>query len=65
MNDNDVYRLAQRLIELHGKDALKESRNNINTSIVANDNSSVSDWCKIEDAIQDLNDIAYGNKTIN
>lgn len=68
MNDNEIYRWAQILIESHNKNttnALKESRAIINTSIAANDNNSLTLWCKIEDAIIDLRDIAVGKKTIN
>jgi hypothetical protein len=65
MNDNDIYGYAQILIELHGKDALKESRSVIHTSIASNDNNAVSLWCKIEGAILDLHGIAVGSHTIN
>jgi hypothetical protein len=65
MNDSEIYSCAQILIELHGKNALKESRTMLNTSIAANDNQTVSLWCKIEDAILDLNAIAVGQTTIN
>jgi hypothetical protein len=64
-DDEMVYHCAQTLIELHGEEALKQSRSNINHSIAANDNQAVSVWCKIEDAINDLNDLARGDKTIN